>query len=190
MTCKLKSHLVCYKRSSYSARQFGKFSPCFPWDSYPTIAPGRSWKKPIVVLMNNHSYSNAEMFPYGMRAAGLAKLVGTPPPGYVIWTSGWSLVDGTSARMPGQRRLPRGRLAHGRHGRAARRPRPPHQRRLASPTRPTTRKGHLHPDEQVGGKISGARKRPQTLQISTARRSDFLGSRVGKHLCLPGTLAV
>jgi hypothetical protein len=149
MTCKLKSHLVCYKRSSYSARQFGKFSPCFPWDSYPTIAPGRSWKKPIVVLMNNHSYSNAEMFPYGMRAAGLAKLVGTPPPGYVIWTSGWSLVDGTSARMPGQRRLPRGRLAHGRHGRAARRPRPPHQRRLARPTRPPTRKSYLYVDEQV-----------------------------------------
>ena len=45
--------------------------------------------------------SNAKTFPYGMRAAGLAKLVGTPTPGYVIWTPGWSLVDGTSARMPG-----------------------------------------------------------------------------------------
>lgn len=73
----------------------------FPRDGYPGPAPGRGWKKPIVVLMNDHSYSNAEMFPYGMRAAGLAKLVGTPTPGYVIWTSGWSLVDGTSARMPG-----------------------------------------------------------------------------------------
>jgi len=73
----------------------------FPRDGYPGPAPGRGWKKPIVVLMNDHSYSNAEMFPYGMRAAGLAKLVGTPTPGYVIWTSGWTLVDGTSARMPG-----------------------------------------------------------------------------------------
>ncbi len=73
----------------------------FPRDGYPGPAPGRGWKKPIVVLMNDHSYSNAEMFPYGMRAAGLAKLVGTPTPGYVIWTSGWSLVDGTSVRMPG-----------------------------------------------------------------------------------------
>lgn len=50
--------------------------------------------------MNEQSMSNAEMFPYGMRAAGLAKLVGMPTPGYVIWTTGLGLVDGTSARMP------------------------------------------------------------------------------------------
>lgn len=70
-------------------------------DGYPEPAPNRGWKKPIVVLMNEHSYSNAEMFPYGMKAAGLAKLVGMPTPGYVIWTGEWRLVDGTSARMPG-----------------------------------------------------------------------------------------
>jgi tricorn protease len=70
-------------------------------DGYPAPAPGRGWKKPVVVLMNEHSYSNAEMFPYGMRAAGLAKLVGMPTPGYVIWTYNWSLVDGTRVRMPG-----------------------------------------------------------------------------------------
>lgn len=57
-------------------------------------------KKPIVVLMGESSFSNAEMFPYGMRATGLAKLVGQPTPGYVIWTTGLGLVDGTQARMP------------------------------------------------------------------------------------------
>ncbi|MFM7320256.1 MAG: DPP IV N-terminal domain-containing protein [Armatimonadota bacterium] len=56
--------------------------------------------KPIVVLMGEGSYSNAEMFPYGMRATGLARLVGKPTPGYVIWTNGLPLVDGTQARMP------------------------------------------------------------------------------------------
>ncbi len=71
-----------------------------PRDGSPDPAPGRGWKKPIVVLMNENSASNAEMFPYGMRAAGLAKLVGMPTPGYVIWTTGLGLVDGTSARMP------------------------------------------------------------------------------------------
>jgi C-terminal processing protease CtpA/Prc len=50
--------------------------------------------------MNEHSMSNAEMFPHGMRAVGLAKLVGMPTPGYVIWTMGLGLVDGSSARMP------------------------------------------------------------------------------------------
>jgi tricorn protease len=50
--------------------------------------------------MNEHSYSNAEIFPYAMRARGLAKLVGMPTPGYVIWTDSLRLVDGTGARMP------------------------------------------------------------------------------------------
>jgi Periplasmic protease len=72
-----------------------------PRNGYPQPAPNRSWNKPIVVLMNEHSYSNAEMFPYDMRATGLAKLVGMPTPGYVIWTTGLQLVDGTNARMPG-----------------------------------------------------------------------------------------
>ena len=60
----------------------------------------RAWVKPIIVLMNEHSYSNAEIFPYAMRARKLAKLVGMPTPGYVIWTDTLQLVDGTGARMP------------------------------------------------------------------------------------------
>ncbi len=72
-----------------------------PRDGYADLSPSRTWHKPIIVLMNDHSYSNAEMFPYGMRAAGVAKLVGTATPGYVIWTGGLDLVDGTHARMPG-----------------------------------------------------------------------------------------
>lgn len=71
-----------------------------PRDSFREPSPARGWNKPIVILMNEHSMSNAEMFPHGMRAAGLAKLVGMPTPGYVIWTTGLGLVDGTSARMP------------------------------------------------------------------------------------------
>jgi len=72
-----------------------------PRDGYPEPAPNRGWHKPIVVLMNEFSMSNAEMFPYGMRAHGIAKLVGMPTPGYVIWTGTLNLVDGTHARMPG-----------------------------------------------------------------------------------------
>ncbi len=56
--------------------------------------------KQDVVLMNEHSYSNAEIFPYAMRARGLARLIGMPTPGYVIWTDSLRLVDGTNARMP------------------------------------------------------------------------------------------
>lgn len=69
-------------------------------DDLPEPAPARAWEKPVIVLMNEHSYSNGEMFPYAMRQRGLAKLVGMPTPGYVIWTSTLRLGDGTGARMP------------------------------------------------------------------------------------------
>src|ERR1041384_6869399 len=56
-----------------------------PRDAAKEPSPRHAWEKPIIVLMNEHSYSNAEMFPYAMRARGLAKLVGMTTPGYVIW---------------------------------------------------------------------------------------------------------
>ena len=71
-------------------------------DGGPEPAPGLSWNKPIVVIMNEHSYSNAEMFPYAIRQRGLAKLVGMPTPGYVIWTSTFMLSNGTRFRIPGR----------------------------------------------------------------------------------------
>ena len=71
-------------------------------DREPENAPSRAWNKPIIVLMNEHSYSNGEMFPYAMRQRGLASIVGMPTPGYVIWTSSFTLTDGTKARIPGR----------------------------------------------------------------------------------------
>lgn len=72
----------------------------WPRDSKPVPIPKRAWEIPIVVLMNEQSKSNAEMFPYAMRERGLAKLVGMPTPGYVISTLDLPLVDGTNARIP------------------------------------------------------------------------------------------
>jgi Tol biopolymer transport system component/C-terminal processing protease CtpA/Prc len=65
------------------------------------IAPGQAFDIPIIVMCDDTSMSNAEMFPYAMRQRGIAKLLGVQTPGYVIWTGGLPLVDGTSARMPG-----------------------------------------------------------------------------------------
>ncbi|MBX3096540.1 MAG: PD40 domain-containing protein [Fimbriimonadaceae bacterium] len=63
-------------------------------------SPDYSWDKPTVVLAAETSFSNAEMFPYTMQQRGLAKFIGKRTPGYVIWTWGLGLVDGTGARMP------------------------------------------------------------------------------------------
>ncbi|MBL8047739.1 MAG: PD40 domain-containing protein [Chthonomonas sp.] len=65
------------------------------------LAPGMAFDVPIVVMLDDASFSNGEMFPYATRQRGIAKLVGKRTPGYVIWTSGLPLVDGTSGRMPG-----------------------------------------------------------------------------------------
>jgi tricorn protease len=81
-----------------ATRQHGFY---VPRDGLPEPSPGRVWNKPIIVLMAESSFSNAEMFPYAMKARGLARLVGEPTPGYVIWTGGLPLVDRTGARMPG-----------------------------------------------------------------------------------------
>ncbi len=69
-------------------------------DDTPRQSPVRVWNKPIVVLINEASYSNGEMFPSAMKERGLAKIVGVPTPGYVIAVYPLPLVDGTSARMP------------------------------------------------------------------------------------------
>ncbi|MCW5934640.1 MAG: PD40 domain-containing protein [Fimbriimonadia bacterium] len=73
-----------------------------PRDREPEVSPRGAIDVPMIVLMNERSMSNGEMFPYDMRVKGLAKLVGWQTPGYVIWTWGLGLVDGTGARMPQQ----------------------------------------------------------------------------------------
>ncbi|MCB0826434.1 MAG: PD40 domain-containing protein [Armatimonadetes bacterium] len=71
-----------------------------PRDDEEVLGPGTSWNKPTVVMHAESSFSNAEMFPAAMKARGLATLVGMPTPGYVIYTYGGRLVDGTSIRLP------------------------------------------------------------------------------------------
>jgi C-terminal processing protease CtpA/Prc len=51
-------------------------------------------------LIDQNSYSDAEIFPAGFRALKLGKIVGVPTPGYVIGTYGGRLVDGTQIRLP------------------------------------------------------------------------------------------
>jgi tricorn protease len=60
----------------------------------------RKWTKPLVVLMNNRSYSDAEIFSSAVRALGLGKLVGIPTGGFVIGTYNDSLMDGSFFRIP------------------------------------------------------------------------------------------
>lgn len=71
-----------------------------PRDGLRESQPVRAWTKPIVLLIDQNSYSDAEIFPAGFRALHLGKIVGVSTPGYVIGTYGGRLVDGTTYRLP------------------------------------------------------------------------------------------
>ena len=60
----------------------------------------RKWTKPSAVLINNRSYSDAEIFPSAYRALGLGKVVGQATGGMVIGTMETSLIDGSTFRLP------------------------------------------------------------------------------------------
>src|SRR5262249_1022793 len=61
----------------------------------------RKWNKPLVVLVNNRSFSDAEVFPSAVQALGLGKVVGQPTGGLVIFTRELPLIDGSDFRVPG-----------------------------------------------------------------------------------------
>src|SRR5262249_25749077 len=63
-------------------------------------AADRKWTKPLVLLINNQSYSDAEIFPSAFRTQGLGKLVGQPTAGMVIGTGSVALIDGSHLRLP------------------------------------------------------------------------------------------
>jgi tricorn protease len=60
----------------------------------------RKWNKPLVLLINNRSFSDAEIFPHAFRTLGLGKLVGQATGGYVIGTTTYRLIDGSLFRIP------------------------------------------------------------------------------------------
>ncbi len=66
-----------------------------------TPRPFNGYYGPKVVMQNWRSASNAEMFPAGFRALGLAKIIGTPTMGAVIGTGSDALIDGSTIRTPG-----------------------------------------------------------------------------------------
>ena len=69
----------------------------FPTTSHPNVTPA---DKPIVVLVNEHSLSDAEVTSNGIKTLGMAKLIGTETYRWIIFTSSVGLIDGSTCRMP------------------------------------------------------------------------------------------
>ncbi len=69
-------------------------------DKEKTTAPLSAWNKPMIVLINEGSFSNAEVFPWGFKDLKLGKVVGVPTAGGVIGTGGTTIIDGSTLRLP------------------------------------------------------------------------------------------
>jgi tricorn protease len=70
-------------------------------DSTYVTRPERAFFGPIVVMQNERSFSDAEVFPDGIKRLGLGKLVGTNTNSSVIGTGAYRLIDGEMVRTPG-----------------------------------------------------------------------------------------
>jgi tricorn protease len=70
-------------------------------DSVDQDRPQQAFFGPMVVMQNERSASDAEMFPDGFRALGLGKVIGVPTYGAVIGTGSYTLLDGAAIRTPG-----------------------------------------------------------------------------------------
>ncbi|WP_293902205.1 S41 family peptidase [Phenylobacterium sp.] len=60
----------------------------------------RALGAPTILVTNESSLSDAEDFTEGYRALGLGKVVGVPTAGWIIYTGGQTLIDGSALRVP------------------------------------------------------------------------------------------
>lgn len=63
----------------------------------------RALGKPTILLTNESSLSDSEDFTQGYEALHLGKVVGTPTAGWIIYTGGRGLIDGSVVRVPSTR---------------------------------------------------------------------------------------
>ena len=63
---------------------------------------GQRFFGPMILLQNERSFSDGEMFPQAFRAMGLGQLVGVTTAGGVIWTGSYTLMDGSTIRTPSE----------------------------------------------------------------------------------------
>jgi Tol biopolymer transport system component len=60
----------------------------------------RALELPTILITNRHTLSDGEDFTEGYRSLHLGKVVGEPTAGWIIYTSGVQLIDGSALRLP------------------------------------------------------------------------------------------
>ena len=93
-----------YVLDVFTRRNYLTMTPrdLFPIPSRQALGQ-RALGLPTVLLTNESSLSDAEDFTEGYRTLGLGKVVGEPTAGWIIFTGGQRLIDGSAVRTPGTR---------------------------------------------------------------------------------------
>lgn len=68
-----------------------------------TVLGQRALESPTILVINRHTLSDGEDFTEGYRFQRLGKVVGEPTAGWIIFTSGAQLIDGSILRLPSAR---------------------------------------------------------------------------------------
>lgn len=71
-----------------------------PRTETPWPQPEKAYTKPTIVLTDEFSLSDAEVFSNGYKELGIGKVVGNTTMGWIIFTSGRRLLDGSFMRTP------------------------------------------------------------------------------------------
>jgi len=94
----VKQHAYTIPRgAAKSLKEHKKFKSYYPFGKR---LPFYAWNKPSVVLCNQASYSNAEIFSHAYKSFEIGPIVGKPTFGAVISTGSKDLIDGTFVRKP------------------------------------------------------------------------------------------
>jgi tricorn protease len=72
----------------------------FPAAPSRAILGQRALERPSILVTNQHSLSDSELFTEGYRTLKVGKVVGEPTAGWIIYTSNVPLLDGSSLRLP------------------------------------------------------------------------------------------
>jgi len=79
---------------------FNMLTRGFPSVSSRTSLGQRALELPTILVTNQHSLSDAEDFTEGYRTLKPGKVVGEPTAGWIIYTGGVTLIDGSTLRLP------------------------------------------------------------------------------------------
>jgi C-terminal processing protease CtpA/Prc len=94
-----------YAIDVFARRGYLQFTPRdFGTGGGRSVVGQRSLERPTVLVTNMHSLSDAEDFTEGYRSLKLGPVVGEPTAGWIIFTSDFGLLDGSSSvRVPFER---------------------------------------------------------------------------------------